>query len=215
MRELALELYEAAVVAAAPGELTARAVDGLVHRAARVVSVCLHSAKPHSPRQRPVTCITFAGLHAIIGGVVVSPDGGPTPYPTIVSMRGDYPIPGRNSFAAAAKIAEGGCLQVVAGTMWRHHSSCLHGASSLIAGGIRGLSDPDVTSLYELLANSGLDIASLNAKMRIAASHVRGAGHRFARTGSSRRRASFAISDVATTTSASSARDRARQMKRR
>jgi hydroxypyruvate reductase len=189
-RELALELYEAAVAAAAPGELTARAVDGLsIGRASRVWLFAF--GKAAQPMAAAAVTSLLRGLHAIIGGVVVSPDGGPAPYPTIVSMRGDYPVPGRNSFAAAAKIAE-----VTPGRRGNDVALVLvsAGASSLIAGGIRGLNDPDVTSLYELLANSGLDIASMNAVRK-----------RFSRWGAGRlalalapaATRSFAISDVA------------------
>jgi glycerate 2-kinase len=158
-RELALELYEAAVAAAAPGGLTTRAVDGLpIGRASRVWLFAF--GKAAQPMAAAAVTSLLRGLHAIIGGVVVGPDVGPAPYPTLVSMRGDYPIPGRNSFAAAAKIAE-----VTPGRRGNDVALVLvsPGGSSLIAGPIRGANEPDVTALYELLANSGLDIASLNA----------------------------------------------------
>jgi glycerate 2-kinase len=158
-KELALELYEAGVAAAAPGELTSRAVDGLpIGRASRVWLFAF--GKAAQPMAAAAVASLLRGLHAIIGGVVVSPDGGPAPYPTIVSMRGDYPIPGRNSCAAAAKIAD-----VTPGRRGNDVALVLvsAGASSLVAGPIRGLNEPDVTTLYELLSTSGLDIASMNA----------------------------------------------------
>ncbi|MEO7086513.1 MAG: DUF4147 domain-containing protein [Gemmatimonadaceae bacterium] len=158
-KELALELYEAAVDAAAPGELTARAVDGLpIGRASRVWLFAF--GKMAQPMAAAAVTSLLRGLHAIIGGVIVSPDPGAAPYPTIVAMRGDYPVPGRNSFAAAAKIAE-----VTPGRRGNDVAIVLvsAGASSLIAGAIRGLGDSDVTTLYELLQTSGLDVASMNA----------------------------------------------------
>lgn len=100
------------------------------------------------------------GLHAIIGGVVVSPEGGPAPYPTIVSVRGDHPIPGRNSFAAAAKVGE-----VTPGRRSNDVAIVLlsGGASSLIAAPLRGMNEADLSLLFEQLLGSGLDIVAMNA----------------------------------------------------
>lgn len=99
-------------------------------------------------------------LHQIVGGVVVTPEPATSPYPTLVAMRGDHPTPGRNSFAAAKKIE-----QIAAG---RHGADVAivlisGGASSLIAGPLRGMSEHDLTRTYELLLGSGLDIGQMNA----------------------------------------------------
>ena len=98
-------------------------------------------------------------LHPIVGGVVVSPDGALSPYPTLISMRGDHPVPGSHSFAAAAKIAE-----VSAGRRGNDVAIVLisGGATSLIAAPLRGMREADLVSLYELLLGSGLDIAQMN-----------------------------------------------------
>jgi len=98
-------------------------------------------------------------LHSIVGGVVVSPDVRPSPYPTLVSLRGDHPVPSRHSFAAAAKIAE-----VTPGRRGNDVAIVLisGGASSVIGGPLRGMNDADLVTLYELLLGSGLDIASMN-----------------------------------------------------
>ena len=99
-------------------------------------------------------------LHAIVGGVVVNTDGAASPYPTIVALRGDHPVPGANSFAAAAKIAD-----VSAGRRGNDVAIVLisGGASSLIGAPLRGMNESDLTLLYELLLGSGLDIAATNA----------------------------------------------------
>ncbi len=99
-------------------------------------------------------------LHSIVGGVVVSPEGGTAPYPTLVSLRGDHPIPGRNSFTAAAKIAE-----VAAGRRGTDVAIVLlsGGATSLIGAPLRDMSEADLVALYELLLGSGLDVAEVNA----------------------------------------------------
>ena len=156
---LLIELYDAAIAAAAPGELTARAIDGLsIARESRVWVFAF--GKAAQTMAAAAVGSLLRSLHAIVGGVVVSADAGPAPYPTLVAVRGDHPIPGRNSFAAAAKIAEA--------TLGRRGSDVAivlmsGGASSLIGAPLRGMNEADLTLLYELLLESGLDIAATNA----------------------------------------------------
>ena len=158
-REILLELYDAAVAAAAPGPATARAVDEVsIARTNRVWIFAF--GKAAIPMATAAVSSLLRSLHAVVGGVVVSPEGGPAPYPTLVSMRGDHPIPNRNSFAAAEKIGEA--------TMGRRGNDVAlvlisGGASSLIGAPLRGMNEADLTALYELLLGSGLDIASMNA----------------------------------------------------
>jgi hydroxypyruvate reductase len=130
-------------------------------------------------------------LHSIIGGVVVAPEERPAPYPTMVAMRGDHPLPGRHSFAASVKLAE-----VTPGRRSSDVAIVLlsGGATSLIGAPLRGMNDSDLVALYELLLGSGLDIASVNAVRK-----------RFSRWGAGRlalalspaRTYCLAISDVA------------------
>jgi len=98
-------------------------------------------------------------LHSIVGGVVVSPVAGATPYPTVTSLRGDHPIPQRNSFAAATRIAD-----VTPGRRGTDSAIVLisGGASSLIGAPLRGMNEADLTLLYEQLLGAGLDIAQMN-----------------------------------------------------
>src|SRR4051812_2680437 len=98
-RELVLELFDAALSAASPGSATARAADGLsISRDARVWIFAF--GKAATPMAAAAVTSLLRSLHSIVGGVVVSPDGAPSPYPTLVSMRGDHPVPGKHSFAA-------------------------------------------------------------------------------------------------------------------
>jgi glycerate 2-kinase len=159
-RELVLELYDAALAAAAPGQLTARAVDTLSIAPASRVWVFAFGKAAQPMATAAVASLLGAG-HAIVGGVVVSPemDVAP-PYPTLTSMRGDHPLPGRNSFAAGAKIGD-----VTPGRRSNEVAVVLisGGASSLIGTPLRGMNEADLTLLYELLLGSGLDIVSTNA----------------------------------------------------
>jgi glycerate-2-kinase len=151
-------LFDAAVAGAAPGPATARAADGLtIDRASRVWLFAF--GKAAQPMAAAAVASLLRSLHSIVGGVVVSPEGGPPPYPTLVSMRGDHPVPGRQSFAAAAKIGE-----VTPGRRGTDVAVVLvsGGASSLIAAPLRGMNEADLSLLFELLLASGLDIAAVN-----------------------------------------------------
>jgi len=154
-----LEVYDAAVAAAAPGELTARAIDALsIARESRVW--VFGFGKAAQTMAAAAVSSLLRSLHSIVGGVVVGTDAGPSAYPTLISLKGDHPIPGRNSFTAAAKIGEA--------TLGRRGTDVAivlisGGASSLIGAPLRGMNEADFTLLYELLLESGLDIAATNA----------------------------------------------------
>jgi glycerate-2-kinase len=152
-------LYEAAISAAAPDAATARAVEGLkIDRSARVWLFAF--GKAAAPMAAAAVASLLKSLHSIVGGVIVSPDAVASPYPTLLSLRGDHPIPGRNSFAAAAKIGD-----VTSGRRGNDVAIVLisGGASSLIGAPLRGMNEADLIALYELLLGAGLDIAAMNA----------------------------------------------------
>ncbi len=154
-----MELYDAAVNAASPDAVTSRAIDALsINRASRVWVFAF--GKAAAPMAAAAVSSLLRSLHAIVGGVVVTPDDSPSPYPTLVAMRGDHPVPGRHSFAAAAKIAE-----VSAGRRGNDVAIVLMsgGASSMIAAPLKGMDEGDLITLFELLLGSGLDIAAVNA----------------------------------------------------
>ena len=131
-------------------------------------------------------------LAEIAGGVIVAPEHEPAPVGTIVSMVGDHPVPGKRSFAAArqleqtlkSKRAAGSDLGVVL---------ISGGASSLIGAPLRGMNEPDLSQLYELVLGSGLDIHQMNAiRKRLS---FWGAG-RMALALAPARTYCFAVSDV-------------------
>jgi glycerate-2-kinase len=153
------EIYQAAVAGAAPGPVTARAVDALQIDRSRRIWIFAIGKAAQSMAAAAVASL-LRSLHSIVGGVVVTPDAIASPYPTLIAVRGDHPVPGRNSFAAATKIDE-----VARGRRGSDVVLVLlsGGASSLIAAPLRGMNEADLVSLYELLLGSGLDIASMNA----------------------------------------------------
>lgn len=157
-RGLVLELYDAAVAAAAPGPVTARAVDALsIERSARLWIFAF--GKAARPMAAAAVTSTLRSLHSIVGGLVVGPDDAPPPYPTITSMRGDHPLPGRHSFDAANRVGE-----IASGRRGTDVAIVLlsGGASSLIGAPVRGISESDFVLMQELLLGSGLDIAAVN-----------------------------------------------------
>jgi glycerate 2-kinase len=154
-----LELYESAVAAAAPDAATARAVEGLkIDRSARVWVFAF--GKAAQPMAAAAVVTLLKSLHSIVGGVIVTPEGGASPYPTLLQLPGDHPIPGRNSFAAAAKIGE-----VTSGRRGNDVAIVLisGGTSSLIGAPLRGMNETDFIDLCRMLLGSGLDIAAMNA----------------------------------------------------
>lgn len=153
-----LSLYEAAIGGAEPGAVTARAIESLgIPREKRVLLFAV--GKAAAPMAASTVETLLKSLHQIAGGVMVTPDGEPSPYPTVVSIRGDHPVPGAASMKAAAKIAE-----LSAGKRSNDVAIVLvsGGASSLIAAPLRGHKESDLVALFQMLLGSGLDIAAMN-----------------------------------------------------
>lgn len=157
--ELLLELYDGAIAAAAPGPATTRAIDELnLDRSRRIWIFAI--GKAARPMAAAAVQAALRSMHSIVGGLVVAADDGPTPYPTLLALRGDHPIPGRNSFEAATKVAE-----VASGRRGTDVALVLlsGGATSLIGAPVRGIPEADYIALHELLLGSGLEIAEMNA----------------------------------------------------
>ena len=158
MTDPLLSLYDAAIQGADPAEATARAIDQLqIPRERRVMIFAI--GKAAGPMAAATVGALLKSLHSIVGGVMVTPDGDRSPYPTILSLKGDHPVPGPASFLAADKIAELArgrratdvVIVLVSG-----------GASSLIAAPLQGQHAADLVNLYQRLLTSGLDIVAMN-----------------------------------------------------
>src|SRR5206468_12908076 len=137
---------------AATGPVTIRGVESLGIPRDRRVWIFSFGKAAHSMAAAAVTALQRS-LNQIAGGLIVAPNEGRSPYGTIVVMQGDHPVPGRRSFAAAQRIGEiatrmkSGDVAVVLVS---------GGATSLIAGPLRGMSEAELTQLFELLLTSGL-----------------------------------------------------------
>jgi glycerate 2-kinase len=161
-RNLLIELYDAAVAGAATGPVTARAVEALGIPRDRPVWVFSFGKAAHAMAAAAVSSLQRT-LNQIVGGLIVTPNDAPSPYGTLVVVPADHPVPGPRSFAAAQRIGE------IATRMKSGDVAIVlvsGGATSLIAGPLRGMSDAEVTQLFELLLASGLDIGAVNAVRR-------------------------------------------------
>ena len=158
-RELAESLYRAAVAGADPGVATAQAVAKIP--SARHQRLWLFSIGKAAHAMAAAAAATLQrSLLSIVGGIIVAPDDAPSPYATVLAVRGDHPVPGRNSFAAAVRVGE-----VAAGMKSNDLAIVLisGGASSLIGAPLRGMSEADYSHLHEMLLGSGLDVREVNA----------------------------------------------------
>jgi glycerate-2-kinase len=158
-REHLRDLYCAAVGGANVESLTANAVAAIPlerrHRVwvfafGKAATVMAHAAVSTLERS----------LAEIAGGVVVVPEVAEPPCGTVSVMVGDHPVPGRRSFAAAARIS-----QLLAQKRGIDLGIVLvsGGATSLIAAPLRGMSESDLSLVYEQLLGAGLDIHEMNA----------------------------------------------------
>lgn len=99
-------------------------------------------------------------LHTIASGVVVSAVSAPPPFSTVRSAKGDHPLPGAGSFAAARLIAD-----TVTSVRGDDAAVVLMsgGTTSLIATPVGGVEEPDLAKLFVQLMDAGLDIGAMNA----------------------------------------------------
>ncbi|HKO16455.1 MAG TPA: DUF4147 domain-containing protein [Gemmatimonadaceae bacterium] len=158
-RDFLIQLYNAAVAGAATGPVTGRAVDALAIPRDRRVWLFAFGKAAHGMAAAATSSLQRS-LNQIVGGLVVAHEEGPPPYGTIAVARGDHPVPGAQSFAAADRIGEittrmkSGDVAVVLVS---------GGATSLVAAPLRGMEGADLTRLFEMLLASGLDIEAMNA----------------------------------------------------
>jgi glycerate 2-kinase len=158
-REVAEALFQAAIDGADPAAATAAAVSRIA--TARHQRLWLFSVGKAALAMATGAANTLQrSLLTFAGGLVVSPEPGASPSPAVTAVVGDHPVPGRNSFAAAARLAD------LAGGMKSHDLALVlisGGASSLIGAPLRGMSEGDFSHLFEMLLNSGLGIREVNA----------------------------------------------------
>ena len=159
-RQQLLDLYSAAIAGVDIESLTANALASVPLERRQRVWVFAFGKAAHAMAGAAVTTLQ-RGLAEIAGGVIVAPNEATPPVGTIASMVGDHPIPGRRSFTAAARLQDVLTQKRRTGDLGIVLLS--GGASSLIGAPLRGMNEPDISQLFELLLTSGLDIHEMNA----------------------------------------------------
>jgi hydroxypyruvate reductase len=124
------------------------------------------------------------------GGILVVPAPVPPPHPALIVAVGDHPEPGEGSLAAASALA-GAVARVRPGDQaWVLLSG---GTTSLVGAPLSGVRPDDLTALYRLMLESGLDITAMN---RIRKRFARWAAGRLAVALERAHVKNFTISDV-------------------
>lgn len=159
-RQQLADLYSAAIAGANVGSLTANALTTVPLERRQRVWVFAFGKAAHTMADAAVTTLQRA-LAEIAGGLIVAPDDAAAPVGTMAALLGDHPVPGRRSFTAAARLQDVIAQKRRTGDLGIVLLS--GGASSLIAAPLRGMSEPDLSQLFELLLTSGLDIHEMNA----------------------------------------------------
>ena len=157
--DLAFDIYDAAIAAAAPSAQVAAAVAKLPLAQKRAVWIFAIGKAAHGMAAGAVE-----GLRGLMvplaGGLVVAPTPAPSPHSALEVMVGEHPVPGRGSFAAAQRLgalAQGmrstdAVIVLVSG-----------GATSLVAAPVRDVAEAELTDLFQRLLARGLPIAEMNA----------------------------------------------------
>jgi hydroxypyruvate reductase len=158
MSDLLLRLYDAAIQGADPAAATASAIEELRIPRERPVKI-FAIGKAAAPMATAAVGALLKSLHNIVGGVMVTPDGEKSPYPTILSVRGDHPVPGPASLKASEKVGTVAAGRRAADVVIVLVSG---GASSLIAAPLKGQEPGDLIKLYQNLLAAGLDIRTMN-----------------------------------------------------
>lgn len=155
----ALELYDAAIAAAAPAPRVADAVSRLPLGGKRSVWLFSIGKAAHAMAEGAIEGLRGSQA-ALAGGLIVAPERAPSPHSALEAMTGEHPVPGRGSFAAADRLAQlargmrstDAVIVLVSG-----------GATSLIAAPVRGVSEAELSELFARLLERGLPIAEMNA----------------------------------------------------
>jgi hydroxypyruvate reductase len=157
-RDLLVELYTAAINAAAPGPALSPRLQQLdLDRERRIWILAL--GKAAMPMAATAVESLARGRNSPTGGLVVAPEGDKSPHPRLELVLGDHPEPGPRSYAAAQAVADVSSRVATTDEVWVLLSG---GTTSLIGAPESGLTPGDLSNIYALLLGSGLDITAMN-----------------------------------------------------
>lgn len=188
-RALLVDLYWAAVNAAAPGPAMHAALAAHPPAPGRAIHILALGKAAEPMASAAVEHLASLGRMPQ-SGLLVVPESSPSPHPALRVVVGDHPQPGAGSLAAAGALAE--VIRAVRpeDEVWVLLSG---GTTSLIGAPIEGIAAADLTELYRLLLGSGLDITAMN---RIRKRFARWAAGRLAAALAPAHVKNFTISDV-------------------
>lgn len=188
-RDLLLDIYGAALRAAAPGPALERALVAIeLSPASRPWIIALGKAA-HPMAVAAVAALARAGGQPG-GGIIVAPEGASPPHPAVIVAPGDHPQPGPRSLAAAEALGQVAAEARDGGDVWLLLSG---GATSLSAAPVAGVTPAELRELFGLLLGSGMDIGGMNAvRKRVC----RWGGGRLAAALAPARISCFVVSDV-------------------
>jgi glycerate 2-kinase len=151
------ELYTVATAAVDPGPALARRLHGLEPPRRAPWVIALGKAAVPMARAAVETLATRGREPA--GGLVVPPAAAAAPHPSLQVVPGDHPEPGPRSLAAAGALAGVAARASRGDEVWVLLSG---GTTSLIGAPVEGITPGELTTLYNLLLGSGLDITAMN-----------------------------------------------------
>ena len=188
-RDLLVELYRAAVAAAAPGPALWPRLQQLELEPERRIWI-LALGKAALPMASAAIQVLGTRGRDPAGGLVVAPEGNRSPDSRLRFVQGDHPEPGPGSLAAAEAL---GAVVSRIGPDDEAWVLLSGGTTSLIGAPEPGLAPTDLKSIYTLLLGSGLDITTMNT---IRKRFSRWGGGKLARALAPARVRVYIVSDV-------------------
>ena len=189
VRDLLVDLYRAATNAAAPGPALAARLQKVELDPARRVWV-LALGKAALPMATTAVEVLRSRGRDPLGGLIVAPSEGQSPYPLLDLVTGDHPEPGSNSLAAAEAMGATARRVRPPDEVWVLLSG---GTTSLVGAPESGVTPAELRAIYTLLLGSGLDITAMN---RIRKRFSRWGGGKLARALAPARVRVYIVSDV-------------------
>ena len=158
-RELAIAIHAAAVEGVDPRSATRSAVSARLTSAAPPFWI-IALGKAAAAMAEAAAQVLREHHEDPAGGAVVAPENVPAPHPRLVVAAGDHPVPSINSRHASDLVARTVEQIGGSGTVFVLLSG---GATSLVAAPVPGVSERDLSWMFDALLTSGADITVMNA----------------------------------------------------
>ena len=158
-RALATAIHAAAVAGVDPRAATKRAVSDRLAAAPAPFWIIALGKAAMAMAESTIEALRMHNAEPE-GGLVVSPAPGRVPHARLVAVAGDHPVPSAQSRQASDLLGQLAERIGGRGTVFVLLSG---GATSLIAAPVAGVSDRDLTWMFDALLTSGADITVMNA----------------------------------------------------